>query len=154
MSNPIQHVDAQRALALAENFLTKRQDGDGHWRDYELAPGRSEAWITACVGYALCQRVHAGRSQRIALDRATEVLLTSRRPEGWGYNLQTACDADSTSWVIRFLAREGLNEVSASALLGRYVTPTGTVRTFASADRFGSWAMEHDEVAPLAGLAL
>jgi hypothetical protein len=34
------------------------------------------------------------------------------------------------------------------------VTSTGAVRTFGSADRFGSWAMEHDEVTPLAGLAL
>jgi hypothetical protein len=39
-------------------------------------------------------------------------------------------------------------------MLSPYVTPTGRVRTFASVDRFGSWAMEHDEVAPLAGLAL
>src|SRR4051812_35139044 len=82
-------------------------------------------------------------------------LFAARQTQGWGYNRITSCDADSASWVIRFLARLGrLSGVSASAMLSRYIMPTGRVRTFPSVDRFGSWAMEHDEVAPLAGLAL
>jgi transposase len=72
-----------------------------------------------------------------------------------GLQQETSCDADSTSWVIRYLAQLGaLDGISSAAVLSLYATPTGHIRTFASPDRFGSWAREHDEVAPLVGLAL
>jgi hypothetical protein len=86
--------------------------------------------------------------------RAIETLLATRRPEGWGYNSRTAADADTTSWVIRFLAAaDALDGVDSAALLSPYITPAGRVRTFSS-PRFGSWSEEHDEVAPIAGMAL
>ena len=148
-------TEAQLAVLAADQFLIERQGGDGHWRDYNLEPGRSESWITGCVGYALCHCGPAARPQCIALHRAEESLLASRRSGGWGYNRQTACDADSTSWVIRFLAQvSALKDISALSLLSKYITPTGSVHTFGTPDRFGSWAMEHEEVAPLVGLAL
>lgn len=140
------------AVAAAERFLTERQDDDGHWRDYQLEPGRSEAWVTACVGYALCR---AGRGAATPVRQAADALLASARPGGWGYNRHTACDADSTAWVIRFLAELGaLDGLQPASLIGAYVAPSGAVRTFASPERFGSWAAEHAEVTPLAGLAL
>ncbi len=144
-----------RASKAAASFLIRCQDVDGYWRDYQLAPGRSEAWTTACVGYALLAASRWASTSRAPLDRAAAALLAARRPGGWGYNNKTACDADSTSWVIRFLARhEALGDVPAAGVLSPYVTATYRIRTFASFDRFGSWATEHDEVAPMAGLAL
>jgi hypothetical protein len=157
MSSPKHELRAnvQRAVDAATQFLTAHQDDDGYWRDYDLEPGRAEAWITGCVGYALSQNIPIAQSRQTALHRAAETLLAAQRPGGWGYNRRTACDADSTSWVIRFLAQLGtLNEGSVLSLLSRYVTVTGAVRTFDSPDRFGSWAMEHNEVTPLVGLAL
>jgi hypothetical protein len=155
MSNRALNLRVQRAIVAAISFLTLSQDDDGYWRDYQLPPGRSEAWTTACVGYALLAASQYERISDSALRRAAAALLAAQRPEGWGYNRRTACDADSTSWVIRFLARLGtLDGISATAVLSPYVTPTNRIRTFASVDRFGSWALEHDEVAPLAGLAL
>src|ERR1700730_3925101 len=155
MSNLALNLRVQHAIFAALSFLTLSQDDDGYWRDYQLPPGRSEAWTTACVGYALLAASRYERVSEFALHRAAAVLLAAQRPEGWGYNRNTACDADSTSWVVRFLAQFGtLDGISALAVLSPYVTPTGRIRTFASVDRFGSWALEHDEVAPLAGLAL
>src|ERR1019366_2121738 len=114
--------------------------------------GRSEAWTTACVGYALLAASRYAQASRPALHRAATALLAARRPEGWGYNRKTSCDGDSTSWVIRFLAQLGaIDGVSAASVLAPYLSSNGRVRTFNSVDRFGSWAMEHDEVAPLAG---
>ncbi len=144
-----------QAITAAMSFLTLHQDEDGHWRDYQLAPGRSEAWTTGCVGCALLAASAFARVRSPSIHRAAKALLATRRPEGWGYNSKTACDANSTSWVICFLAQLGmLHGISTATLLSLYSTPTGRIRTFASLDRFGSWAMEHDEVAPLAGLAL
>lgn len=145
-------VDLGRAAARARRFLTERQDDDGHWRDYRLEPGRSEAWTTACVGYALCR---AGDGGSRTTRRAAHALRASLRPGGWGYNARTACDADSTAWAIRFLAElDALDGLRPASLIAAYVAPSGAVTTFASAERFGSWAAEHAEVTPVAGLAL
>jgi hypothetical protein len=148
-------VRVEEAIVSASQFLAARQDRDGYWRDYVLPPGRSEAWTTACVGYALSQGGQLRSSAKPVLDHAAESLLLSRRPEGWGYNRHTACDADTTAWVIRFLAQvDAMNGVFASELLFSYMAASGGIRTFGSQYRFGRWAGEHDEVAPLAGLAL
>jgi hypothetical protein len=44
--------------------------------------------------------------------------------------------------------------VSGAELLAPYIAPAGRVRTFKSVLQFGCWGMEHDEVTPMAGLAL
>ena len=139
-------------LEQAVSFLLSRQDEDGLWRDYQLEPGRSTSWVSAYVGYALVQAIGRDRSLSLTVD----ALRSSKRTGGWGYNSHVACDADSTSWVIRFLAAmDELDNIDAAELLDPYVTPTsGRVRTFYSAERFGSWGWEHDEVAPIAGMAL
>jgi hypothetical protein len=145
----------ERAIAAAVWFLLRSQDEDGYWRDYQLPPGRSEAWTTACVGCALVAASRYAPVGEAALDHAAAALLAARRPEGWGFNRKTACDADTTSWALWLLSQLGaLDGISTEATLGLYVTPTHRVRTFASVDRFGSWALENDEVAPIAGLAL
>ncbi len=148
--------DPTRVIAAACGFLLEHQDGDGHWRDYELPPGRSESWITGCVGVALDAAEallppDPGRAR--AVDRAVTALRDSRRPIGWGYNRKVSCDADSTSWVVRLIATRDPEPSVPDSVFTDYVTSTGGVRTFPSAI-FGSWAEEHDEVAPMAGLAL
>jgi len=145
---------ATEAVAAGCRFLREHQDADGFWRDYQLEPGRSGPWITGCVGYALtcCGKTE---THAPALERAAGILHVSRRQEGWGYNDLTACDADSTAWVIRFLGQIGeLRQIPVARLLSAFMTPSGAVCTFGSASRFGSWAWEHSEVAPLVGLAL
>src|SRR6185295_3044416 len=155
MSNRALNERMRFAVGAAVQFLLQRQDKDGYWRDYQLPPGRSDAWTTACVGCALFAASTYARVSHSTLHRAGTELLSAQRPEGWGYNRKSACDADSTSWVLRFLAQLGiLDGISAKVMLSPYVTPNDRVRTFASVDRFGSWALEHNEVAPLAGLAL
>ncbi len=155
MSNQALNSRIESAIVAAARFLSRSQDEDGHWRDYQLPPGRSEAWTTACVGCALVAASRYAPTGDAALHHAAAALLATRRLEGWGFNRYTACDADTTSWALRFLAQLGaIGGISAEATLRPYVTPNHRVRTFATVDRFGNWALEHDEVAPLAGLAL
>lgn len=138
-------------LERAASFLASRQDADGYWRDYRLEPGQSEAWTTACVGFALFQV--AGSC--IEVDKAARILLSTIRTCGWGYNSRTPCDADTTSWVLRFLsAIDAIDGLDSASLLSTYVTHSGRVHTFPSSDFFGSWGQEHDEVAALVGIAL
>ncbi|HEX7181041.1 MAG TPA: prenyltransferase/squalene oxidase repeat-containing protein [Thermoanaerobaculia bacterium] len=147
-------TDVVSALAAARSFLLESQEEDGLWRDYDLEPGSSEAWTTACVGCALLP----GRGPSIAepaLRRAAETLHELRRPAGWGYNRRTAADADSTAWTLRLLAALGdLRDVPALSLLESFLGPGGAARTFRDPERFGTWSGEHPDVTPLVGLAL
>lgn len=142
------------AVRQADQFLLAHQDAEGMWRDYDLEPGRSEAWTTACVGWAL-ERPPAAESSRDALARGAAALLRIRKPQGWSYNRETAVDADSTAWAIRLLAAlDAFGELSPVEFLLPFLNPGGGARTFLSAERFGSWGAVHSDVTPVVGLAL
>lgn len=142
------------ALSRATRFLLANQDAAGTWQDFSLPPGRSDAWATAYVGYALLYASTCVEVEGAALKSAAAALVRERRPEGWGYNKNVACDADSTSWVLRFLAWvDGPLRDESASLLMPFVTEGGGVRTFDSMD-LGSWAADNDEVTAVAGLSL
>jgi hypothetical protein len=142
------------ALARGAGFLVANQDSAGTWRDFRLPPGRSDAWITAYVGYALLHASTCVHVEETALKCAAAALLRARRPEGWGYNANVACDADSTSWALRFLAWfDTPSREESASLLMPFVTEAGGIRTFRSLD-LGSWAADNDEVTAVAGLSL
>jgi hypothetical protein len=135
-------------LECSRRFLLNAQDEDGFWRDYLLQPGISTAWTTACVGRVLTEYPAATQRARMAL-------LRERRPTGWGYNMSVSTDADSTAWVLRFMARTGDACVySAMDLLKPFITGNGAAQTFRNANFFGTWADEHADVTPAVGLAL
>lgn len=142
------------ALNAAECFLVAQQSRDGLWRDYPaLSPGFSEAWITAVVGWSLTLSPTRVQTEP-AIGAAAEALHVLATSEGWGYNRYTACDADSTSWVWRFLARiDDYRGRSAILDLCHYLSPDGTARTFHGAE-YGEWAGAHSDVTPVLGLAL
>jgi hypothetical protein len=133
------------ALAAGAAHLAARQGRDGTWRDYDLPPGASDAWVTAVAGTALA--CAAPGSCADAISRARAALLLRRRPGGWGYNAAAACDADSTAWAVRLLG-------AGTALLGPYLDRDGHAHTFADRERFGSWSWRHADVTAAAGLAL
>ncbi|MET9286527.1 hypothetical protein [Nocardia beijingensis] len=149
--------DLAEVVAVACDFLVEHQDPDGYWRDYVMPPGRSDAWITGCVGLAVDLATglvppDTGRTR--AVDRAVTTLREARRRGGWGYNRRVRCDADSTSWVVRLLAVRDPEPALPTGVLTKHITSTGAVRTYLLPEVSGSWADEHDEVAPMAGLAL
>lgn len=134
-------TDARAAVRTARRFLLERQGEDGLWTDYELPPGPSDAWTTSVVGLALA-RTGAPLAQ---LDPAREGVARLRREAGWGYNATTACDADTTSFALRFAGGD-------SRVLARYLDGDGNAHTF-SGQRFGSWAWAHPDVTASVGLA-
>jgi hypothetical protein len=142
------------ALARAAEFLLSNQDAAGTWRDFSLPPGRSDAWITAYVGYALLHASMCVHIKDTAFKSAVAALVRERRPEGWGYNRNVACDADSTSWALRFQAGiAGPRREESASLLLPFIADTGGVRTF-DYMHLGSWAAENAEVTAVAGLSL
>jgi hypothetical protein len=142
------------AVEKGEAFLLTQQSADGFWRDYLLEPGASEAWTTACVGCALVAAPTSNTSLS-ALRNATEILHSVGTTRGWGYNHNTATDADTTAWVFRFLASvDDQRALNSSACLQQYLAVNGAAHTFLNGDRFGAWAEAHADVSPLVGLAL
>lgn len=144
------HDSLDAAVAGGRTFLARRQRGDGTLIDYALEPGAGVSWPTALAGLALVGEPH----YRLALERACRALEALRRPEGWGYNQRTACDADSTAWALRLLAAcpRGQNAPD-PGVLARYLDHSGECRTFVPHSRFGSWGDAHPDVTPVVGLA-
>ncbi len=93
-------------------------------------------------------------AQSPAFESAVQSLQANRKPGGWGYNSSTAVDADSTAWVLRFMARMQHPCVrDVARYLSPFIQQGGGVRTFPS-ERFGRWAQPHADVTPVVGLAL
>lgn len=134
-------TDARAAGRAARRFLLEQQGDDGLWTDYELPPGPSDAWTTSFVGIALART----EAPCAPLDRARAAVAQRRREAGWGYNSTTACDADTTSFALRFAGGE-------ASVLGRYLDRHGNAHTFRE-QRFGSWAWAHPDVTATVGLA-
>jgi hypothetical protein len=155
MRSPLQR-SAEAAIGSGVGFLLQQQDRDGFWREFLLQPGASESWTTAWVGWCLERAIPRGNAYRLhvgqACDRAAKILWPSRREGGWGYNRRTGPDADTTSWVLRFLYDRGLRTEPAG-WLSPYIDAGGGVHTFRELD-FGAWTGPHDDVAANAGLAL
>jgi hypothetical protein len=136
-------------------YLLRRQRHDGHWEDYELPTGRSDAWVTAYVGLALSDVARQGLCRYAArgAGRGAE-WLARHRPyaAGWGYNGGTGADADSTGYALRLLRATGqsIRSEDEAWLLGHW-RPQGGFATYAASD---AWGMVHPDVTPVAFAAL
>ncbi|MDM5177584.1 hypothetical protein PO883_10310 [Massilia sp. DJPM01] len=144
------------AIAGGIDYLLSQQDEDGFWREFDLAPGPSEAWTTAWVGWCLSGAAERGPAARVrvqaALARACRAVMSAKGDAGWGYNRRTGADADSTAWALRFCAAQGV-ALDGAGLLAPYVDAGGGVHTFVEPG-WGRWTDAHDDVAANAGLAL
>jgi hypothetical protein len=144
----------ESAIQRGVNVLLQQQDKDGFWREFELQPGASESWATAWVAWCLSGRAGRGWQMpvRASCRRAAAVVWHARTNGGWGYNRGTGPDADTTSWVLRFLCACG-SRVEPLPYLAPYIDAGGGVHTFRELG-FGAWTDAHDDVAANAGLAL
>jgi hypothetical protein len=160
-------VAARAALERSVRFLRANQGGDGLWRDFETPAGEASLWPTGFIGNALASAAIGPD----ALERAAAALVATQNDDGgWGYNEDVPSDADSTAWVLLFLARMGGSEDAcrrALACLVRhqrggnggiatYATP-GPIRRFTAIGWWmpmWGWSRPHTEVTAIAGRAL
>ena len=97
--------DLGRAASAAASWLLGSRNAAGWWRDFTLAPGCSDEWVTAYVGCALAASHARGDHLDQAVEQAWELLLGRQRAAGgWAYNAMAPADADSTTWALE-LAR-------------------------------------------------
>ena len=93
--------DLERSASAAASWLLYSRNADGWWRDFALAPGSSDEWVTAYVGCALAASHARCRHVDEAVEQAWELLLGRQRAAGgWAYNAIAPADADSTSWAL------------------------------------------------------
>jgi Prenyltransferase and squalene oxidase repeat len=143
------------AIQHAADYLIRRQDLDGHWEEYALPVGASDAWVTAYIGLAL----HSAAQRRKDLlageaARRAAVWLHSNRPypAGWGYNSRTGPDADSTAHALALLRATGLpaKDQDLGWLLDRW-QPGGGFATF---DGPEAWGVAHPDITAICFHAL
>lgn len=134
------------------DFLVNQQSAEGYWHDYDLEVGSARAWTTAYVVKSLCATLKWSDTTT-AIEKACRAIERIKTNKGWGYNLVTAEDADSTAWCVRAFQQLESIKHDARALLQPYIGTQGDVRTFQQED-FGSWNEEHLDVATVVGIAL
>lgn len=147
----------EAALERGIEFIIGKQDADGAWRDFKLAPGRSEAWTTAYVGSALANAACIARIEDCdgALRRAVSFVKHRRDARGgWGYNRRCPPDADSTARAILFLQTMGAVELRDYAALARFQLRDGAFPTYKKSDARGGWCRGHPDVTAVALQAL
>ncbi len=104
------------------------------WRDFMTPAGEASCWPTGFVLSTLC----AAGADRASRARATRALVERQQTDGgWGYNEDTPCDADSTSWAVLALSSDAVqfNDACgrAAAFLRRHRRPNGGMATYANA---------------------
>ena len=146
---------ARAALVNGVHYLLGCQAQDGHWEDYQLPTGASDAWITAYVGLALLKVDEPGvaYAARAAAGQAARWLSLHRPyPAGWGYNGITGPDTDSTALGLRLLKGAGqpTHPGDEDWLRARW-QPGGGFATYPGPE---AWGVAHVDVTPDAYLAL
>ncbi len=150
---PALRRDVLTAVSGGVAYLIDHQCDDGFWREYDLAPGQSEAWTTSWVGSAILATA-ASSDHRTSLARAARAVAGAAADGGWGYNRASRPDADSTAWALAFLSAMGVGLGRAGLCCMRaYLDAGGSAHTFLDDDA-GGWGEAHPDVTPIAGLAL
>ncbi|MFT5533753.1 MAG: hypothetical protein ACI8WM_002803 [Burkholderiaceae bacterium] len=142
----------RNAMRAGVAYLLSCQAADGHWQDYRLPVGRSDAWVTGYVGVALAESDES-EAVRHSTEAAACWLETQRPyPQGWGYNDQTGPDADSSAFALTLLRLAGKTPQQSDAtwLRQRWHVDGG----FATYARDDAWGAPHNDVTPAAFLAL
>jgi hypothetical protein len=126
MTVTLSAIDA--AITQAIHGLCAAQRPRGWWADFQLAPGTGSLWVTGYVGGVLAR---TGDPEAMRAARRAWDFLESWEDGGWGFNLLTPKDADSTGWALALAARLGLEQPAAAlAALERHGTTDGGVATY------------------------
>ncbi len=147
----------------AVEFLLQQRSAAGWWTDFDTLAGSSTEWVSAFVAVALAR---SRRPRAVAAARQTWLRLRRTRwwSSGWGFNLTVPSDADSTVWVLHLGSALG-ERIGGRSLrfLGRHVTSSGALTTYASAgpiraftrlsgESFAGWCGSHACVTGAAAL--
>ena len=155
MSSPFERA-VRDALRRGLEVLLRAQRGDGFWYEFEVRPGASDTWVSGWVGWCVATSMalsgHRSPGVEQACRRAAAALVRCRRDKGWGFNRACGPDADSTAWVLRFLAAMNIS-ANSSGYLAPYIDAGGGVHTFVE-PHYSPWTDAHDDVASNVGLAL
>jgi len=147
----------EQAIVKSFEYVLSNQLKDGHWLEWYSPPGESDQWATAFIGYKLKSVPNFLKDKMARSTRAASKWLLGNMngDGGWGYNRKVGTDADSTSHAILFLALEGeaVPEKGYNRLLA-FQCPDGGFSTYADKSNVDSWVVSHEEVTPIALLAL
>ena len=149
--------DIAAAIHYGLEFLGQARSPQGQWRDFCLAPGLSDEWVTGYVGAAVAEI-----NDPLAWNMAFQAWrwLSQRQSEGgWGYNVLVPRDADSTIWALQLAQSLGCGDWAPSrrarAWLRHHVqknkgiatyTPESPIREFIQAsktDSLAGWTQSH-----------
>jgi len=118
-------------LSSALGFIMTKRERYGNWSDFNISGDKSDEWVTAFITSAL-SHIHNIHQQ---LDPSMKWLGERYRPgKGWGYNIDSPTDAESTALAL--LAFKNMNLPlpggSGAALLNYRLPRGGYLRSMES----------------------
>lgn len=146
----IEWMDA--ALFKSKSALFRSMVDERNWEDYLLPVGKSDIWVTAFLLFQL-QNVNLTPEQSILYTNAQNWLLAQAKSTGWGYNLSTPTDSDSTSLG---LLSTPMPHIIAKDILTKLESHCKTEHGYSTYDPNiykGRWSLAVDDVSPFVLLA-
>lgn len=151
-------ADLSVVCMRAMSFLVERQSADGAWRDFDLAPGLSDAWVTVYIASRVLPFVEDHSSPDFArvIECAARFLRAARHQQGgWSYNLRCQPDADSTAQTLLFLREvRHTAELRDYAALARFQLADGAFATYKTQSPEHGWGRGCPDVTVVALRAL
>lgn len=135
--SPVHSRTLEAAINAGISYLLDIRDDEGWWRDFVIQAG-SDEWVTAYVGAQLA-RLSSETAERAA-NQAWDLLEKRIHPSGgWGFNVLSPKDADTTSWGLRLAQALGKGTSERAALargfLQHHILPDGGITTFVETSR-------------------
>lgn len=141
-------TDIKQTINKGVDYLLSSQQQSGWWKDFHLTPGSSDEWVTAYIACHLARLKYPKTNE--ALDSAWKILKTRyRENEGWGYNVLTPADADSTIWTWHFATTaEFIDEFPEPGfdMMDTYLTAMGGITTYSVSGTLGINAPNFDSL--------
>jgi thiol-disulfide isomerase/thioredoxin len=139
----------ESSIARGADYLICNQNQNGHWNDYRLTVGQSDAWVTGVASLTLqnCANWVGGSSLKAlqeAYDRSQRWFDTSHRESGWGYNELADTDSDTTAWVLRS-RKKNIPPDNNAIDFAQYQRIDGGVATFAHS-KWRDWAKATNDI--------
>ena len=140
----------------ALHFLSNTRGQSGLWRDFYAQDGGSDEWVSSVVGGVLAE-VPRARAQQEAFSTWRILARRARSGGGWGWNVVTAPDADTTTWTLRLAEAIGAGRTEALRLARRFLqqhcASDGGIGTYAplvcpdqELEAIKGWTAVHDDV--------
>ncbi|AWK04370.1 hypothetical protein HYN56_09020 [Flavobacterium crocinum] len=123
--------DVQCAISNSIEFIKKRQNEDGSWREYVNQGGISNIWATAFLTAKISENSYLKIVFENEILKSLKFFIENTKNNLWSYNSTWIEDADSTNFALLSLLQNNVEiDVNIISHLIKYQNETGGFSTY------------------------